>query len=307
MATEQLQEQPQQPAGVTVLGRPREPQALSLSPSPTPPGDLPAAEGPDPSSQPIEFRGFDFFARRDFNEFKDASRAYFAEKNDAPSSWLGDATPPASAHSSLDESRPAPAQLSYQSSDKEPKKDKKILGLRRQWFWTILAIIVVVIIVAVGVGVGVSTSRAASSAKSAGVVGPLSNDTSTTTTPTPTHGGPSTQTSSTHRPTGTPGAVKKECPEINGTVYDVPGSTKKFLQLCAVDSGKQDGAIDIRNVYTETADDCMDNCAGTVGCTGCGWGFIKGDRGPPYRCWLKTNVNHKSHYANASWHFAVLL
>ncbi|KAI1198469.1 hypothetical protein F5X97DRAFT_299243 [Nemania serpens] len=289
MATEQ------QPA-VTVLGRPREP----VAPSPTP-SDLAGSEPP----QPIEFRGFEYFAQRDFNEFKDASRAYFA-KNDAPSSWLGDATPPASAHPSLDESRTAPGPASYQSSEKEPKKEKLILGLRRQWFWTVLAIILVVLIVAIGVGVGVSTTRAASSSKSAGVVGPTSNDTSTTTTtPTPTHV-PTASSSSTQVPTATPGAAK-ECPEINGTVYKVPGSTKQFLQLCAVDSGKQDGAIDIRNVYTETADDCIDNCAGTSGCTGCGWGFIKGDQGPPYRCWLKSNVKHKSHYANASWHFAVLL
>lgn len=155
MATEQ------QPA-VTVLGRPREP----VAPSPTP-SDLAGSEPP----QPIEFRGFEYFAQRDFNEFKDASRAYFA-KNDAPSSWLGDATPPASAHPSLDESRTAPGPASYQSSEKEPKKEKLILGLRRQWFWTVLAIILVVLIVAIGVGVGVSTTRAASSSKSAGVVGP---------------------------------------------------------------------------------------------------------------------------------------
>lgn len=155
----------EQPPAVTALGRPREPQA----PSPTPtPGDL---AGPEPS-QPIEFRGFEYFAQRDFNEFKDASRAYFAEKNDAPASWLGDATPPASAHPSLEESRSAPGQLSYQSSDKEPKKERLILGLRRQWFWTVLAIIGVLIIVAIGVGVGVGTTRAATSSKSASVVGP---------------------------------------------------------------------------------------------------------------------------------------
>ena len=86
--------------------------------------------GGDQSSSSFEFRGFDFFAKKDFNDLRDASRAYFnnlnvgrpssfisfggasssakrsnskggngnagaaAEGNGA--SWLGDATPPAS-------------------------------------------------------------------------------------------------------------------------------------------------------------------------------------------------------------------
>lgn len=167
-------EQQRPPPAVTVLGRPREPQQPQ-PPSPTP-GDFAAAaaggpELPSTTQPPIEFRGFEYFAQRDFNEFKDASRAYFAEKNDAPLSWLGDATPPASAHPSLDESRPAPGQFPYQSNRKEPKRKRAvILGLRRQWFWTVLAITGVLVIVAIGVGVGVSTSQAASRSKSASVV-----------------------------------------------------------------------------------------------------------------------------------------
>ncbi|KAI1181157.1 hypothetical protein F4777DRAFT_4355 [Nemania sp. FL0916] len=298
----------EQPPALTSLGRPREPSVPRES------------AGPDPS-QPVEFRGFEYFSQRDFNEFKDASRAYFAEKNGAPASWLGDATPPASAHPSFDERRPAPAAFSYQPNEQERRGEGNILGFRKQWFWTILAIIAVIIVVAVGVGVGVGTTRAAGGSKSASAVSPASDATGTAMpgAGSPTTAGvpavpssPSTTstntpaTSSSPAPVVTPEAVPG-CPEINGTIYQVPGSTKRFLQLCGLDHGKQDGAVDIRNVYTETADDCIDNCAGTNGCTGCGWGFIEGDKGPPYRCWLKSNVNPKSHSADPSWHFAMLL
>ncbi|KAJ8107403.1 hypothetical protein ONZ43_g6742 [Nemania bipapillata] len=274
MATEQKQQQP----AVTVLGRPRDQQ----QPSPT------LGESSSTVLRGlVEVRDYEFFAQRDFNEYKDASRAYFAEKNGNPSSWLGDATPPASAHPSLDEPRPVPGELSYQSSEEEPR-NRKILGLHRLWFWTLLAILGVVIVVAVGVGVGVGTTRPSSGSKNASGVGPASETSSITTAGTQTTAGVS-------------------CPGVNGTVYTVPGSTKQFLQLCGVDYGKEDGAVDLRNVSTNTADDCMNNCAGTAGCTGCGWGFIDGDHGPPYRCWLKSYITNKSHTADTDWQFAVLL
>ncbi|GAW17266.1 hypothetical protein ANO14919_067210 [Xylariales sp. No.14919] len=304
MATEQ-----QQPA-TTVRPPPREPQ-----PSSPTLGETAGGAGP---SQPVEFRGFDFFAQRDFNEYKNASQAYFAEKNGNPSSWLGDATPPASAHPSLDE--PRPEEFPQPPSNAVPKDEKKILGLRRPWFWTLLAIIVVVVIVAIGLGLGIGLTRKNNDSKSASAVGPASDGAGTTMTdidtpvtsgmatatsslsPTSTH----TRTTSTQMSAATAG-VETSCPEINGTIYNVPGSTKKFLQLCGVDHGEEDGAVDIRNVYTDTAEDCIENCAGTKGCTGCGWGYIEGDEGPPYRCWLKSNVNGTSHNADKTWHFATLL
>ncbi|KAI3339948.1 hypothetical protein F4824DRAFT_508127 [Ustulina deusta] len=299
----------QQPPAVTVLAPPREP--------PQSPPNLGEPAGPGPS-QPAEFRGFDFFAQRDFNEYKDASRAYFAGKNGNPSSWLGDATPPASAHPSLDQSRPE--ELPQPSNEREQKHEKTILGLRRPWFWTILAIIAVVVIVALGVGLGIGITRESNNSKSASAAGPASDATNTTrtSTDTPVTSGMTaataslsltltrTSTTSTQVSMATPRATTS-CPEINGTVYEVPGSTKKFLQLCGVDYGKEDGAIDIRNVFTDTAEDCIDNCAGTTGCTGCGWGFIEGDKGPPYRCWLKSNLDGRSHNADMTWYFSVLL
>jgi hypothetical protein len=154
-------EQPAVPLGL---------QRQRQQPSPT----LGEGVGPEPS-QSAEFRGFDFFAKRDYNEFKDASRAYFgaaaAEKNGHPSSWLGDATPPASAHQSLDEPRSMAGDFSTPPNERRSGNGNTILGLQRPWFWTLLAIIAVIIIVAVGVGVGVSTTqRANNGAKSAGAV-----------------------------------------------------------------------------------------------------------------------------------------
>ncbi|KAI1749713.1 hypothetical protein F4782DRAFT_292331 [Xylaria castorea] len=290
-----------------VLGPPRELRVQHSAPT------VGMSSGSEPS-QPVEFRGFDFFSQREHNEFKDASRAYFAEKNGNPASWLGDPSPPASAHTSLDEPRPIPRALSP-PDENEPRNDKRILGLQRPWFWTVLGILGVIIIVAVGVGVGVGAgTRAASSSKSANGVAPASDATGTTMTrtSTATTSAMAVITSSlsspavTRTPTATPKA-RMGCPEINGTTYQVPGSAKKFLQLCGIDHDKEDGAIELHNVYTDTAQDCIDNCAGTTGCTGCGWGFIDGDEGPPFRCWLKDRVNGRSHRADKTWSFAVLL
>lgn len=163
MATEQ--------SDVTVLGRSRQQQS---SPAPV------EATGPQASDN-LEFRGFDFFSKQDFNQYKNASQTYFgaaaAEKNGVPSSWLGDATPPASAHPSLDEPRPIAG--GYSTSPKEKRqKSFTILGLRRPWFWTLLAIIAVIILVAIGVGVGVTSTRNAMNhnAKNAGAAGDVTYD-----------------------------------------------------------------------------------------------------------------------------------
>ncbi|KAI0403969.1 hypothetical protein F4802DRAFT_268579 [Xylaria palmicola] len=294
--------------------QPSEALAHSSEPKPSSPAQGESA-GAGPS-QPAEFRGFQFFSQRDYNEYKDASRAYFAQKNGAPSSWLGDATPPASARPSLDGSQPAPRELSSAFDERDPGDERRIFGLKRLWFWTLLAITGVIIVVAVGIGVGVGTTRADSSSKSASGDGPASDATDSSSTGTQGAGGiPIVTTSpsptSTPAPTGPstemPLATAGACPQVNGTVYDVPGSTVRFIQLCGVDYGQVDGAVDIRNVYTDTAEDCIDNCAGTTGCTGCGWGFIEGDEGPPFRCWLKYNVSGTPHAADRTWYFAVLL
>ncbi|KAI1124482.1 hypothetical protein F5Y10DRAFT_29932 [Nemania abortiva] len=335
MATEQQQQQQQQQSAATVLSRPREPQPTSPMP-----GAPAASPGP---SQTAEIRDYDFFAQRDLNEYRDASRAYFAEKNGNPSSWLGDATPPASAHPSLDEPRPAPGPLSCHSADSEPRSEK-ILGLRRKWFLTLVGVVGFVILVAVAVGVGVGTSRVANSSKSANASAPASDNrsstitsvgtlstsgiavstaassytsTSTGTSPASTSHASTTTSSSPEIPMSTASAPAQVpsagpvatggCTGVNNTEYTVPSTTIMFLQLCGLDYGEGDGAIDIRNAYTNTSADCMEMCAYTPECEGAGWGFIEGDHGPPFRCWMKSNVTSPPHQANTTWFFGLLV
>ncbi|KAI1816665.1 hypothetical protein GGS20DRAFT_536429 [Poronia punctata] len=280
-----------------VPGHPRQQQ----SPTPGPAGEEP--------SEKVEFRGYDFFSQQEYNRYKEAARAYFgaANKNNDPSSWLGDATPP---QRSLEQPRPGDRAWSN-TPDSEPTSTsgRRILGLPSQWFWTLLTTIILVLIVVIGVGVGVGTSqgRGSSGSKNAqnsdGVTSSIISTTSShTRTTTATSSAAST---STHMPAPT-AEVDTGCPAVNGTTYRVPGSTKRFLRLCGVDYGEGDGAIDITNIPTVNVTDCIDNCAGTPGCVGCGWGFIKGDKGPEHRCWLKSDLK-KSHDANPNWAFALLL
>ncbi|KAI0880600.1 uncharacterized protein GGS22DRAFT_174795 [Annulohypoxylon maeteangense] len=278
-------------------------------------------------SSTFEFRGFDFFANRDFNELKNASRAYFApaassEKHQRlPSTWLGDATPPASPRPSrevraigggIGGERLLPP-LGGQVSPPE----KRIFGLRRTQFWWLVALITLLLVVAIGVGVGVGVGKGASqsSTQAQAQVGAVSSSSSATTslgsntsvatgTPTTPSGSSATRTSDSSSSTSS-SEGKIDCPAANGTTYQVPGSEKQFLRICGIDySG--DEATDLRHVPTESMLDCMKNCAGTSGCTGCGWGYIQGDTGNQHTCWLKGSLK-KSHEADINWAFAVLL
>ena len=127
---------------------------------------------------------------------------------------------------------------------------------------------------------------------------------SSTTTPSPTTPGTPTSTGAGALPTPT-GMHGSDCPQSNGTVFTVPGSTKSFLRLCGVDYGGQGEATDLAETMAGSMDACMADCAGFPGCTACGWGYIDGDAGSAYRCWLKTNLV-KSHRARYDWCFAVL-
>ncbi|KAI1371408.1 hypothetical protein F4677DRAFT_310236 [Hypoxylon crocopeplum] len=330
-----------QPA-TTVLGRPR-PQPDAQHDVAVGTGAVPragvvtsiSAGVPRPErSPPFEFRGFDFFANRDFNELKNASRAYFAPANGSekhqrlPSTWLGDATPPSTPRQSdvrlddglddeLDQRFPVggaifPPPLGGQ----KPPSEKRILGLRRTQFWWLLALVAILLVVAIGVGVGVGVSKgvshgSSSAAAAAAASSPVSTSTTpssgmSTTTSTSTTSVPSStgMLSSTPTPTGnTEGKI--DCPAANGTTYQVPGSNKQFLRICGIDySG--DEAEDLRQVPTESILDCMKNCAGTSECTGCGWGYLEGDTGTQHTCFLKGNLK-KSHEADVNWAFAVLL
>ncbi|KAI1442073.1 hypothetical protein F5Y02DRAFT_268294 [Annulohypoxylon stygium] len=303
----------------------------------------------------FEFRGFDFFANRDFNELKNASRAYFApaagsEKHQRlPSTWLGDATPPASPRPSR-EVRAAGGGIGGIGGERllpplggqAPPNEKRIFGLRRVQFWWLVALITLLFVVAIGVGVGVGVGKGASqsSTQAQAQVGAvsrfvkwspttiwlnpvsvhqnllmfssLSSTSSLLSSSTPAATGtPTTQSSSSTTKTSATSSStnnsegKIDCPAANGTTYQVPGSNKQFLRICGIDySGNE--ATDLRQVPTESMLDCMKNCAGTSGCTGCGWGYIQGDTGTQHTCWLKGGLK-KSHEADVNWAFAILL
>ncbi|KAI1759815.1 hypothetical protein GGR53DRAFT_526822 [Hypoxylon sp. FL1150] len=305
---------PDQPA-VTVLGRPRPPPPVNAGVTTTISADPPPRAG-DRTSQ-FEFRGFDFFANRDFNELRNASRAYFApgaaEKHQRlPSTWLGDATPPGTPRQS-DAVGPVGGDFFQSPPERQTlRDDKRIFGLRRAKFWWLLGLLALLLLVAIAVGVGVGVGKAASESSKAAVdVGSISSsstvvpvETSTVITTTTTSS-PSKTTTSSATTSTTSSEGKIDCPAVNGTIYQVPGSNKSFLRICGIDySG--DEAVDLRQVYTDNPLDCMTNCAGTADCTGCGWGYLDGDTGTQHRCWLKGSLK-QSHEADTNWAFAVLL
>lgn len=98
-----------------------------------------------------------------------------------------------------------------------------------------------------------------------------------------------------------------DCPAVNGTVYRVPNSDKRFLQLCGIDYSGLSGAVDIKHLPTGSFADCMNNCAGTVGCSGCAWGVVEGDNpGPEHRCWIKSTLQ-KGHAARDDFCFGIMM
>ncbi|KAI1342177.1 hypothetical protein F5Y15DRAFT_374421 [Xylariaceae sp. FL0016] len=305
--------------GRTVLSRPRQqqqqqPHIPPLLPSPPPPPAATYQPEKASTSPPVEFRGFDFFAKRDLNELKNASRAYFAPtaaaaatgagKTGDPASWLGDETPPATPQPTLGSSTIIEGRFPIPPNGKSPRSERRILGLRRSWFWALLVSLILLIIVAIAVGVGVGTANNRSTA--AATDGSSSSSSGTSATSTLTDSATVTTTATaTASPTNDPEA-RLDCPAVNGTTYQVPGSTKRFLRICGVDYSGDSEATDIGNVQTETMLDCMKNCAGTANCTGCGWGYLDGDSGTEHTCWLKSGLK-ESHEADPSWAFAVLL
>ncbi|KAI0832217.1 hypothetical protein F5Y06DRAFT_280990 [Hypoxylon sp. FL0890] len=315
--------------GTTVLGRPKPTrQKIAGTGAVPPPGVTTSITGgtgkrEGDKSPSFEFRGFDFFANRDFNELKNASRAYFAptsgpEKHQRlPSTWLGDATPPTSPRPSEDappveRERPPPLPP-LAGFGGLPPSEKRMFGLRRSQFWWILALVALLSVVAIGVGVGVgvgrdvsqSSTQAAAAESSISTTSASLDPSAPTTTVTLTEStSTETSTSSISTPTGN-AEGKIDCPAANGTTYQVPGSDKRFLRICGIDySG--DEAQDLRQVPTESMLDCMKNCAGTANCTGCGWGYLEGDTGTQHTCFLKGNLK-KPHEADINWAFAVLL
>lgn len=181
------------------------------------------------------------------------------------------------------------ASTAEESEDDEA--DATICGLRKLIFFLIIVVAgVIIFVIAIGVGIGVSLRERDQSAPS-----PTQTLNSLTT-------GLATPTSTSTAPM----AASTDCPEGNGTIYNVPGSTISFLRVCSIDYSGPGEAVDLANLPTSSMNDCMDNCAGEPNCTGCGWGFIEGDIGNDYACWMKTDLgNH--HEARTNWSFGILL
>lgn len=125
-------------------------------------------QGPTEGKRPsFEFRGFDFFAKRDFNELKSASDAYFAPKAKrisralGPASWLRDPTPPASPEPpELNDEAAPEGRISIPSEDRSPPARRRSLcGLKKSRFWLLVGLLVLLILVVIGVGVGVGVTR----------------------------------------------------------------------------------------------------------------------------------------------------
>jgi len=191
----------------------------------------------------------------------------------------------------------------------EPSRQRRIWGFKRR-ICLIIGAAIVLLIIALGVGLGVGLSNkssdgapAESSVSSAPAnLGPSESPGPSPTTTSPVR--PTTTSQTTSSSTGIRPTGYSDCPGVDNTVYSVPGSSKKFLRLCGQDYGET-GSKDLTHFFVKTFEECMDKCAVTNKCTGCGWGYIDGDVGDKYRCWLKTDLK-KSHQAASDWNFAIL-
>ncbi|ROT37173.1 hypothetical protein SODALDRAFT_324822 [Sodiomyces alkalinus F11] len=133
-----------------------------------------------------------------------------------------------------------------------------------------------------GSGYGDPGSSRTESASSWTSITTASNTAPTSSPTAPASTSPATLTSASSDPPfpTTTSSGSLTCPESNYTLYSVPGSTILFLRLCGVDYSDA-AAENIRDVPTESMAECMRNCAGTFGCTGCGWGPLDVGAGPP--------------------------
>lgn len=197
---------------------------------------------------------------------------------------------------------------------------------RRKLLWIIIAVAIVIMIgVAVGVGVGVGVTMARKSAEAqeqaeSSTTPPVSViGSSPTPTPSATLNPDPSVTSSTSSDAHTSSTVSSstltvpyrppnphsDCPAANNTMYQVPGSHKRFLRLCGIDYHGSTSSRDLIHMYTASMADCMNSCASFDQCTAVGWGFLPGDTGKEHRCYMKTDLK-TGHAATTDWCFAML-
>ncbi|RKU42603.1 hypothetical protein DL546_004764 [Coniochaeta pulveracea] len=194
---------------------------------------------------------------------------------------------------------------------RRPKQDV-ICGIRRRLFTGILVALVLLIVgIVLGVGLGVGLGK--HDQRETKDPGPVSSSsapiptssTGPSITPSITSAAAPHSSTSTAVPTTTPTASPTtDCPFVNNTIYQVPGSSIKFLRLCGIDYSENE-ATDLTHIPTSSFAGCMDNCAGTYGCIGASWGVLAGDSGSEHQCWMKSKLKIGHKVVN-DWCFGVL-
>ncbi|KAK4174156.1 hypothetical protein QBC36DRAFT_334236 [Triangularia setosa] len=241
--------------------------------------------------------------------------------NDAASGRIA----PASSAGGLPESE---RQLHLQSQRSNWSDDEEISPVaRRKLLWIVIGVATLIIVgvaVGVGVGVGVSMSRKpsaeaqeqpkSSTSPPVSVIGTsptptslatLNLDSSATSLASSDVHAPSAVSSSTLAIPFRPPNPHSDCPAANNTMYQVPGSHKRFLRLCGIDYHGSRSSRDLSHMYTASMADCMNSCASFDQCTAVGWGFLPGDIGKEHRCYMKTDLK-TGHAATSDWCFAIL-
>ncbi|KAK3357605.1 hypothetical protein B0T25DRAFT_164316 [Lasiosphaeria hispida] len=170
-------------------------------------------------------------------------------------------------------------------------EERRIMGIKRQTFWILIAVgvFLAVAAIAAGVGVGVATHKSNDAPAPASTTTSVANTTSTRTLPLPT-------AQATIGPSST-----IQCPANNLTLYTASSDrSKRFVLLCGRDYNSGAGTVDMYNQNSSSMNDCIDACAGALGCVGAGWGNYNGR----YVCWLKSLL--ATPQGSAAWYFAAL-
>ncbi|KAI1500433.1 hypothetical protein F5X99DRAFT_240222 [Biscogniauxia marginata] len=183
------------------------------------------------------------------------------------------------------------------ASMREKDSMMRICGIKRKWFFIVVAVglFLLVIEIAVGLGAGLASRPTSYSVAD-------SDSSSSTTTPatTTTSSATSTEVSPTPSFTGTLVLGPVLCPQNNNTVYVSQDTSKPFNVQCGRDYNSDRGARDMTHMRASTMAECINNCGKWSGCVGVGFGSYQGGM----ECWLKSQLGEPNWSKN--WYFAQL-
>ncbi|KAH8661989.1 hypothetical protein BX600DRAFT_512872 [Xylariales sp. PMI_506] len=181
-------------------------------------------------------------------------------------------------------------------------------GTKRGVFVALIVatVILLAMVIGLGAGLGVTQKNLHNAQADLASASAAAASAATTVYVTTTSSAGATKTSSTSTATPTPpNDGFSSCPSANNTIYNSSSSssngTASFNVHCGIDYGNTESA-NLKSKATKDFTDCMNLCASTTHCTGCGWGYIDGSGD---MCYLKTNLT-VSHSATSSWLFATL-